>query len=151
MKEFVLDMYYRVKQLFNTIGHLYKWNKMLYDIYMNEADEFLIAYKTDLASFKFIERKLNEYYNMFIEAGWSLESEISNRRALKVLQKLLVEIINEDYCDKKVNTSNMYRFLSDDYSKLEKDDVFLQTRLREEKVKHLYNKIRTERLDYFWF
>lgn len=151
MKEFVLDMYYRVKQLFNTIGHLYKWNKMLYDIYMNEADEFLIAYKTDLASFKFIERKLNEYYNMFIEAGWSLESEIANRRALKVLQKLLVEIINEDYCDKKVNTSNMHRFLSDDYSKLEKDDVFLQTRLREEKVKHLYNKIRTERLDYLWF
>lgn len=151
MKEIALDLYYRVKQLFNTVGHLYEWNKMLYDIYMNEADEFLIAYKTDLLSFKYIERNLDEYYKIFNSDGWSFSSEIANRRALKVLQKLLKEIISENYKDKKVNTSNMYRFLSDDYSKFEKDDAFLHTRLREEKVKHLYNKIRTERLDYFWF
>lgn len=151
MKEYIFDLYFKVKYFLSTLKNLCKWNKLLYDIYMNEPDEFKIIYRTDLASFKFIERKLNEYYNMFSEEGWSLESEIANRRALKVLQKLLVEIINEDYCDKKVNTSNMHRFLSDDYSKLEKNDVFLQTRLREEKVKHLYNKIRTERLDYFWF
>ena len=147
MKEYIFDLYFRVKYFLSTLKNLCKWNKLLYDIYMNEPDEFKIIYRTDLAAFKMVERRLLAEYKYFESVGLVFGNTYQNIRNLKIAKKLLDEIISEDYITENINFNNFSRF-----TKIEdiEHSENLQSYLRELKVKNLYNKIRSEQLDFLW-
>lgn len=147
MKEYIFDLYFRVKYFLSTLKNLCKWNKLLYDIYMNEPDEFKIIYRTDLAAFKMVERRLLAEYKYFESVGLVFGNTYQNIRNLKIAKKLLDEIISEDYITENINFNNFSRFTKiEDIEHREN----LQSYLRELKVKNLYNKIRSEQLDFLW-
>lgn len=151
MIDFLYNTLDKIKYFFYTIKDLFKWNILLYKIYMFEPDEFMIIYKTDLAGFKYISEWLNEHYEFLNKNGLSTGDQESIKRDLKVLQNLLNEIINNDHSDKNVNTRNFHRFLNKDFGiEYLNNNNYLKKYLREQKVKHLYNKIRSEKLEHFW-
>ena len=147
MKDYIFDLYFRAKYFLSTLKNLCKWNKLLYDIYMNEPDEFKIIYRTDLAAFKMVERRLLAEYKYFESVGLVFGNTYQNIRNLKIAKKLLDEIISEDYITENINFNNFSRFTKiEDIEHIEN----LQSYLRELKVKNLYNKIRSEQLDFLW-
>ena len=147
MKEYIIDLYFSAKHFLSTLKNLCKWNILLYDIYMNEPDEFKIVYRTDLAAFKMAERRLLTEYKYYESEGISFGTTEQNIRNLKIVKKLLKEIISEDYITENINFNNSSRF-----TKIEgiENNETLQSYLRELKVKNLYNKIRSEQLDFLW-
>lgn len=134
----------------NKIKYVLNWVKYIWKMDDYKSDYFMI-YEFELKSLEILEKELLDCYKYI-----SIDKQHSNIRDLRVLQKLLKEIIEDDFLHKSkrshINVKNANRYISDPdlLNMITNKDTYYKMIAREFKVKYLYNKIRSERLETFW-